>query len=157
VYLAQNNYAEARTCYEESLVIARTLGHQPAVSFALANLGEIAHNLGDYQAALSRYRESILLLSNMGDQLSLTAVLESYAFVLIDQNESERAVLLLSAAEAARESLNSPLSPREQLRYNRYMASAKNQIDREHFAVVWRTGRVLNLEQALETILVQQS
>ena len=156
VYLAQNDYAEARTYYEESLVIARTLGHQPAVAFTLANLGEIAHNLGNYQSALSRYRESILLLRNMGDQLSLIAVLESYAFVLIDQNDSERAVLLLSAAEVARESLNSPLAPREQPRYNRYMASAKTQVDSEHFVVVWRTGRILNLEQALATVLGQQ-
>ena len=156
VYLAQNNYAEAHTCYDESLVIARSLDHQPAVAFTLANLGEIAHNQGDYQAALSRYRESILLLSNMGDKLSLTAVLESYAFVLMDQGDSERAVLLLSAVEVVCESLNSPLSPREQPRYDRYMASAKNRIDKERFAVVWRTGRVLNLEQTVVTVFVQQ-
>jgi hypothetical protein len=58
----------------------------------------------------------------------------------------ERAIRLLGSAQAARESLNAPIPPREQPRYDRYLLSAKTAFDAERFAAVWRAGRLLNLD-----------
>jgi predicted ATPase/DNA-binding SARP family transcriptional activator len=149
IHIARGDYTRAGAHYEESLVIARQLGHQPNIAFALVNLGEVAHNLGNYEGALSQYREGILLLKDMGDRLSMTAVLESYAFVLVDRGEIEQGVQLLASAAAAREQLNSPLPPREQPRYDRYWNAAKAQLDDDRYAVLWRAGQLLSLEQAL--------
>jgi predicted ATPase/DNA-binding SARP family transcriptional activator len=146
IHLAQSSYAQARQCYEESLAIARTLGHQPNIAFTLVNMGEVAHNLKDYDLALAHYREGLALLKELGDKLSMAAVLESYAYVLIDVGDVERAIRLLGSAQAARESLNAPIPPREQPRYDRYLLSAKTAFDAERFAAVWRAGRLLNLD-----------
>jgi predicted ATPase/DNA-binding SARP family transcriptional activator len=152
IYLAQTDYAQARTCYEESLTIARTLDNKSGIAFALVNLGEVAHNLGDYDAALTHYREGAHLLKEMGDQLSITAVLESYAYIMVDRGETEQAIRLLGITEAARESLNAPIPPREQARYQRYLDAVKTRINADQFAMIWRTGRLLGIDHALSEL-----
>lgn len=153
MYLAQRDYDQAHKHYTESLSIARALGHKPSIAFTLVNVGEIAHNRAEYSAALIYYREGLGLFVEFGDRLSMTAVLESYAYVLVDQQDAVRAAQLLASAEAARESLNAPIPPRERGRYDHYVAAARAQIPADQFAAAWHAGRLLSIEQAIAEIL----
>ena len=57
----QGDYAEARSLFEEALVVRRELGDVSGVSAALNNLGQIALDQGDYTAATSFLEQALAI------------------------------------------------------------------------------------------------
>ena len=152
-YLGEDDYHEAERCYKESLEIAQEAGPREVVTNDLINLGEVLHNLGEPETALEHYRQGLRDLAEMGHKLALTATLESVAFVLIDLGQTARALHLLSTCDVMRAALNAPIVPREQVRMDKFLASAHSRVSEDEFERCWNEGRALTLEQALDDVL----
>ncbi len=71
----QGDYAAARALHEESLDIARELGHLPAVAGSLGHLGDVAHQLGDYPQAQSLFEDALAILRQLNDRHGVAEVL----------------------------------------------------------------------------------
>jgi predicted ATPase/class 3 adenylate cyclase len=72
----QCDYPAARTFYEQSLAIYRSLGDRHGVDVVLHNLGAVVHSQGDYPAARALYEESLAISEALGDQRGIaTSVL----------------------------------------------------------------------------------
>lgn len=156
LFLARHDYLAAQSCYEEALPIGQAIKARGHITFLIINMGEVAHNLGNLAAAMEHYQQGLRELREMGDKLSLTATLESFAYVLVDTAEAGDAQLaarLLGAAEALREGLQAPIPPREKGRYDKYLARLRERLGESDLLHLWRTGRALSLDHAVALAL----
>lgn len=154
VAYAQGNYLAARALYEECLPIQRELGNRLGVADILHMLGDVNYEQGDYHAALARYEEALALVRELGHKGRISTSLAGLAAVVACLGSPIRAARIWGAAERLREEIGSPLSPRDQPRYDRRVdAARKAAADDVAFDRSRQEGRALNPEQAIEAAL----
>jgi tetratricopeptide (TPR) repeat protein len=85
---------------EKAYPIAREVGDQWAISFALNNLGEVARVQGDYEKARQYYEESESLLRVMGDPGDLARLVHNLGSVALHEGNFEKAKSLYSESLA---------------------------------------------------------
>jgi hypothetical protein len=74
------------------------------------------------------------------------------AAVAAAHGNSERAALLLGAAETARQRIHAPLQSLERAVYERTRAEVRRSLDDATFRANLEAGKAMDLEQALEMI-----
>jgi hypothetical protein len=67
--------------------------------------------------------------------------------------DAGRGAMLLGAAEALREKIQSPVALVARCEYERDVARIQDQLDPGLFAATWSKGRAMTLEQAIELAL----
>ncbi len=153
VFYSQREFAAANTFYMESTVIARKLKDQWGLTYALKGMADVDVAQGDLSTALSRYRECLVLLQKGAGYAGLPFVLESIAILACVNDEFERAVRLLGAANTVRQNTNSPLPFPNQKAYDTNLAILKQQLDRTVYDQAWAEGSAMTMEQALSFAL----
>ena len=98
----------------------------------------------------ARPEESLLLRRKLGHQLALAQSLEDLATLAGREQQWERAVRLLGAAEAFCETLGARPPVAVIPEYERTVAEARAAMDGAAFAAAWAEGRAMSLEQAVE-------
>lgn len=139
--------------YEESLAIRRQLGDRRGVASSLSHLANVTVAAGNSATAESLYAESLAILRDLGDRRGMTACLEEVARLAIRQGRPEPAARLFGAAEQLRETMRAPLPPVEEARHESEMAALRSLLPADTFESLWRAGRVMNLEAAVELAL----
>jgi predicted ATPase len=78
-YLAydQGEHAVARACHEESLAIARGLGHRRGVVRATTGLARIAFQVGDFSTSRDWQEQSLAIARDLGDRHSAALALHA--------------------------------------------------------------------------------
>jgi hypothetical protein len=74
-------------------------------------------------------------------------------FIAKAREQGERAVKLLSAADALREISNSPRTPQETLEYERELAGLRAGMDETMFHFLWAEGRSMDMDEAVDFAL----
>jgi predicted ATPase/DNA-binding SARP family transcriptional activator len=148
VACALGDYARARSLGEESLAICRELGSQRHIAAVLNDLGKVAAHQGETVAAQTRYAESLTIRRELGDKLGIALSLEAFADLLTVQGQFGRAARLWGAAEALRQAILAPLSPKERETYDRSLTAARTALGEEAFAAAWAEGQAMSLEEA---------
>jgi hypothetical protein len=72
------------------------------------------------------------------------------AFIAKAREQGERAVRLMSAAEALREASNSARTPQEQIEYDRELTGLRAGMDERTFDLLWAEGLSMTMDQAVE-------
>ena len=93
--MAQGDYPEARTLYEESLVLCRELGDKQGSGYALMNLGMVASWQEDFPAARVCSDEALTLFRELGDTYGIGAALSGLGAVASWQGDYPAAWALL--------------------------------------------------------------
>src|SRR5262249_35974435 len=93
---------------------------------------------------------SILEWKRLGHRAAVANQLECFAFIAKAQEQPERAVILLGAAEALRELINIDMSPMERVEYEREVADLKTNLAEKDFNAAWGQGRSMNMDEAIE-------
>ena len=146
----QGDLATAWARNEESLAIGRELGDRDCIATALYSLGVAAFLRGEYGGARSLYKEAIGIRRELGDRLGLARVLEGAAALAAAEADPLAAARTWGAAERLREEIESPVSPNERPRSDRYVATARAATDDEGaFDRAWRQGREMPLDEAI--------
>jgi predicted ATPase/DNA-binding SARP family transcriptional activator len=96
----QGDAEAARTCYYESLAIARECGDQVRSAQILATLGDMARRLGQIGRARPLYEESLVLYRELDDQRGLAGLLMSMGLMGVEARDFERARALLEESRA---------------------------------------------------------
>jgi hypothetical protein len=117
----------------------------------------VAREVGDYAEATTLYQESLRLRREQGDALTTACSLEDFAGLAGRQEQWERAVRLLGAAEALCETLGRTLPAAVAAEYERTMEAAHAALSEEAFAAIWEAGRAMTVEQAVAYALKQVS
>jgi tetratricopeptide (TPR) repeat protein len=122
--LHQQDFGRARAALEEYL--AEDSGKTSSgIASAHDSLGLVALYEGDREDAARRFRQAIALAREAGAKRTMAAALYGLAAVAAIDGDAERSTRLWSAADAIRQSTDSPLSTQEQLIVERYLEAAQ--------------------------------
>ncbi len=150
---AAGDLAGAQALFEENLESDRRLSDEWGAGVTLLNLGTLAVEQGEPDRAEGLLLEALRTLLRFGDEDAVAECLDSLAGAAGARGEGHRAASLLGAAEAARESLGTPLRPVERNRYERFVAASRRGTDGAAWTSAWKTGRALSLGEAAERAL----
>lgn len=101
VLAQQGNFAKAEQLYTEAIAIAQHLGDQRALAGLWDNLGDLAYRRGDYAQSYQHFYQSAELASHLGAKHIGLLALAGLAAVLVQVNQTHRALPLLQLIKQA--------------------------------------------------------
>jgi predicted ATPase/class 3 adenylate cyclase len=153
VTLAEGHPDAARPLAEEGLAIFRALGENWAIAYALWSLGNIVFGAGRLAEAGENFREALVLVRDLDSRWSIGFALTALGFLASAQGEDARAVRLLSAAQALRESIRFPLPPILRRPSESCLAALRSRLGSDQFQAAWNAGQAIMLSQAIQEAL----
>jgi len=151
----EGNYALACTYLRGSLAQARELGDTFFTADALVHLGDALRRLGDGADARALYVECLRLGRVNGDQLMQAQALEGCANLALWSGQPESAAWMLSAAQAARDRIGSPVPPVLYMWHEQDVSATRAALGPAAFAVAWTQGQAMTLDEAITYALEQ--
>jgi hypothetical protein len=106
--------------------------------------------MGNYKEALSLYRETLPDWQKIGHRGAVAHQLECMAYIAKAREQGERAVKLISAAQALRAASSSLRTPQEQKEYEREVEGLRAGMDEKTFDVLWAEGQSMDMDQAID-------
>src|SRR5688572_21257590 len=153
----RGDLAEARKHADLMLDLHKEMGDQLSVTGHQSGMAHVARQLGNFDEALSLYRETLRDWQRIGHRGAVAHQLECFAFIAKAQEQGERAAKLMSAAKALREASSSPRTPQESLEYDREVAGLRAGMDEKTFNSLWAEGRAMSMEQVIEFALEEKN
>jgi predicted ATPase len=150
----QHDFARARAALEEYL--AEDSGKTPlGIASAQDSLGLVALYEGEREEAAQRFLETLALAREAGAKRIVAAAVYGLAAVAAIEGDVERSALLWAAADAIRESTDSPLSTQEQFIVERYLESVRATLAGDIHWTARAEGSWMRLDEALAYALEQ--
>jgi predicted ATPase len=146
----RGDMAEARRHADRMLELHREMGDQLSVTGHQSEMAHAARQMGNYPEALALYRETLPDWQEIGHRGAVAHQLECMAFIAKAQEQGERAVKLMSAAEALRKASNSARTPQEKIEFDRELAGLRAGLDEKTFDLLWAEGQSLDMDQAID-------
>ncbi|HET9587397.1 MAG TPA: adenylate/guanylate cyclase domain-containing protein, partial [Anaerolineales bacterium] len=125
----RGDYAEALQHVESALSNLAERGDKYRLTGFQSEVAHFLRQQGRYTEALRFYRRSIRLWQDFGHRGAVAHQLECFAYISIAQDQSPRAVRLLSAAEALRGVSDSVRTPIEQKEFEEATSRLRTQMD----------------------------
>ncbi|MFJ9108867.1 BTAD domain-containing putative transcriptional regulator [Streptomyces sp. NPDC102283] len=138
----QGRLAVAEAHLREWLAWCRQWEGAQGIALILAELGFVAELRGDAAAATALHEEGLAAARGTGDVRAVALALEGTAGARALAGQYDEAARLLGAAEAARESVGSPLPPGERGDVERIGATLRAALGGRGFAEQLARGRV---------------
>jgi DNA-binding CsgD family transcriptional regulator/Tfp pilus assembly protein PilF len=143
-------------CLEEALAIFRILEDRPGIAVALDNLGVVALRRREHDLARSHCEESLVIARDLGDRYRASFVLETIAGLAAAQGQPERALRMVGAVAALRESIGLVVTPAWRDRVEADLAPARRALDATAAATAVEQGRAMSLDQAISYALTTE-
>jgi non-specific serine/threonine protein kinase len=139
----------------EALRLSEELGNRRGVCLSLLNLALLATQAGDDEDALGYYRRALKLSRELANVHQTAVALAGLATLLALRQKKHAAVRIFGASEALLERAGGVLRPdvRETIGYERAVAATRDALGRKVFDSLWKYGRALDLDAALEFAL----
>jgi tetratricopeptide (TPR) repeat protein len=151
----RGDLVEARKHADLMLDLHREMGDQRSVTGHQSDMAHVAREMGNYEQALALYRETLPAWQKIGHRGAIAHQLECMGFIAKAREQAERAVKLMSAAEALREASSSLRTPRERIEYDEELAGLRLGMDEKTFDLLWAEGQSMNMEQAIDFALAE--
>ena len=156
VRLAQGDHDSAARLFTEGLTAARVLADRPSILVSLYDLALSCRALGDMTGAREHLTEGLSLAAEAGDLSGAAYYLEALAAVASLEDNPQRAVRLLAAADSLLESSGSgwlhgyvPRAPHG----DDALAALRSRIGDAAFEQAWAHGRAIAGRRAMEYAL----
>lgn len=143
----ENNLAQAQSLYADALAHLQAVEDKSGQALALYSLGLVALLQQDEARARTLLRKSLELYRSTSFIAGMVDVMEALAEDARRQGQAERAVRWLAAAEARRETLETPILPPERGRHEQTLAALRAALNQADFESAWSEGRACSLEQ----------
>jgi tetratricopeptide (TPR) repeat protein len=145
----EGDLSTARHYFEQGFELARRTSNRTYQAILKSNLAHLARQVGDLEEARAFYRQSIAWWKDLGHRGAVAHELECLGFIAHAEGLPERAVCLLGAAEALRETCGDPMDDFERNEYDAHTAALRHVLDAAAFDLNWRAGRVMNIDAAI--------
>jgi predicted ATPase/class 3 adenylate cyclase len=145
----RGNYNAARKILEDGLEIFRRLHSRNFILVMRSELGHVERQTGNLTQAKLIYKETIKGWQDLGNRSAVAHELECFGFLAITDEEPQLAVKLFGAAEALRESIQSPMTDYEQVEYNQSVTRLRAMLPEAELNTLWAQGRSMTMEQAI--------
>jgi predicted ATPase/transcriptional regulator with XRE-family HTH domain len=146
--VGRGDWTAARQLLEHSLLVQREADHRRARGASQLAFARLAYANGQLTQAGQLYAAGLELAQETGDRLLLLRNLEGAASVLAVM-QPEAATRAAGAAAEVRDQLGAKFSPNEREWLECRLALARDRLGAEQFAVTWKQGRLLPLEQVV--------
>ncbi|MEZ4733067.1 MAG: helix-turn-helix domain-containing protein [Caldilineaceae bacterium] len=160
IAMFQGDAPGARVLLEEGLAIARAANNENRVAILHARFGWYELNQSRPQAAGPHFCESLQLALRFGHRGMIAFCLGGMAEISDLSSAAgetkERAVRLLSAADALRKPMSIPGAPVRDPLYQRSLASVRTALDEATFAQAWAEGQAMTRDEAVAYALTVQ-
>ncbi len=126
------------------------------INFQNVLKSEIAHierRTGNLEQARSIYEDTIQGWQELGNRSAIAHELECFGLLELAGKEPKRAVLLISAASALREQIESPMTDFERIEFEQSIAQLRAMLPEAVFEETWTEGQSLSMEQAIQLAL----
>jgi hypothetical protein len=147
------HYDTAKIYFEDGLAVFKNIRNLNFELIMASELGHIARQTGKFQEAKKIYKGTISRWQNLGNRGAIANQLECFAFIAIEEEQSERAAFLLGAAEALRERAQSPMTDFEQVEYGKYIRKLHSILSENELTKLWSDGRSMTSDQAIRFAL----
>ena len=147
---ARSDPDDASRQYLQALPILRELGTRPETARCLAGLGRVAMDLGSMELAREHLSESVRLSLSTGSRIGVARGLAAFAALARVEQRPERAIRLIAAAGALRETAGLPPLPGAQT--ERYRAAVRH-LGEAAVSRLWTQGAALSDEEAVALAL----
>jgi tetratricopeptide (TPR) repeat protein len=147
---AQRDHEAARRYYLEAQGIGRDLGDTHLILSSLLRLAALARAEGDDHSAQSWLIESLTFACEARDNPGIGRALESFAALALLRQHHERAAQLLGAADAVRQSSNSPRPPTAHEEFNNTVSTARAALGEAAFTTAWAAGQAMSPMEVVE-------
>ena len=137
----EGNFGMARTRYEESLALCREIGSKLGAASKLHKLGRVALHDGEHERARQLIAESLTMQEAEGNRQGIAECLAGLGSVAAATGDLPRATTLLAAANALLTAIGAPLSPADQLAYDRDVAAVRAHLAPAEFERCWQAGQ----------------
>jgi tetratricopeptide (TPR) repeat protein len=143
------NCAAACPYLEEGVTLFRELGDLWGVSLLTWSLGNIARQEGQYDEAWKLNEQSLTMQSRQNSRQGLPPMLESFAYLAIDEGQARRGAHLLAAAAKLRETYGSIQQPLLIAEQEGYMEKLRALLAPAELEAAWKEGSAMKLEDAI--------
>jgi len=152
VTFLQGDVAVAHSLMEESLVLFQEVGDRGSMAQVFFSQGFISLGQGNYAAARTLMEQSLEIARELDRKWDMVSYLEGLAAVVAAQGEPIRAVWFMSAAQALRETIGTPLPSLLQATHDFTITSVRTQLGEQAFDAAWAEGQTLTAEQVLVSL-----
>jgi predicted ATPase/class 3 adenylate cyclase/DNA-binding CsgD family transcriptional regulator len=149
----EGDFDQSKACAERSLALHRELGNEKVAAFLLACLATLAIDNQDEAMARANLRESLEISRRLHEKVDVAFVLETCARFAVARSDPGFAVKLAGAAASVRETVGAPAAPPWRAMVEMSQESARADLGPEVTDLVWREGRALSLEKAIDQAL----
>lgn len=153
----EGNYERAEECYETCLKTYQEIGVKLEIASDLHKLGYIAQHHGDLQKARSLNKESLSIQHESGNKQGIAECLAGLAGLAAVANQPTRSLRLFGAAQALLDACKAPLGLADQVEWNRDQAIARGQLAEANCIQAEVEGQAMEVEQAIEYALSENS
>jgi tetratricopeptide (TPR) repeat protein len=144
---------EAREAYEEGLQISGDLGDEMYVSVFLSNLSYLADHRGDYAEALRLTHEALRICWSLGRRLMAAWTISQLAGPEHGLGRSERAAVLIGAADEALRVLGARRHPGDVPEHQRVVDGVRSTLGAGRFEDLRTQGARMSLDETLTYVL----
>jgi tetratricopeptide (TPR) repeat protein len=123
------NVTEASPYFSEALPLFRQIGDKRSTAATLTVLGRNKLHHGSVNDARTILIEGAMIAHEIGDKILVANCIDQLAGVAIELDEDERAVRMLSAADALRQSIGAPRASAYQELRNQRLETAQSRLD----------------------------
>ncbi|MGW4339519.1 protein kinase domain-containing protein [Rhodococcus koreensis] len=158
VYELQEKTTQAIICHEQVLTITEAHGESVHRSYSLWAMAIAVWRQGDPNRAVQLLNQCLRLTRLVDDPLTTANCLESLAWIASDQHSSERAAILMGAAEALGRAVGTStvLIPHLLLHHKHYDRLIRRSLSERAFEAASRKGHALGLDESVAYALVEQ-
>ena len=140
---------EALARFERASVLYQQVGDRLAFAVSRSEVGHVLRQSGRYDEAMAVYRQTFHAWRELGQRAAIAHELECVAFITAATGHDERAVTLLGAAEALRESIGSSMTPIERREYDQAVTQLRQHMAEAPLGTAWAQGRDLSMDEAI--------
>lgn len=140
--------------FERSMEMRATLGDEMGVAVELANLGDMATEMGDTASAADYLRRSTEVSRRRNDLYMLTALLGSAGVLAVAAERWDEGLVLLAACTAAYAATTLVPDPSTRQVIDEASARAKANLDADRARRAEARGSAMSLDAALERALL---
>lgn len=146
---AMGDLDRARRSFLESADFAKRVGNKRLMYSCYSELAHVLREHGELDEPLAIYRDLLPKWKDLGHRAAVAHELECIGYILAKKNHLQRAAVVLGAADALRQLIDSSPMPAEQVEYKRELAALREKTDEMQFRQAWDEGQKLRIDEAV--------
>ncbi len=136
----------------EAILLFRRMQNKLSLAEALITMGQILARQGKTMAARDAFIEALRYASSLGPRILTAGALEGLAQVTLQVSNATEAVQFIGGAAALRTQMGTPIRPIDLPGVEQTLATSRNILGEETYALIWAEAQAQPLEQLLSTI-----